>query len=55
MFYTYILERLATPGRCYIGHTADLRRRLFARAVDAGSHPVHAVDALELILPEMMS
>ncbi len=27
MFYTYILESLET-GRRYIGHTADLKRRL---------------------------
>ena len=30
MFYTYILESTATPGRRYIGHTADLRSRLQA-------------------------
>ena len=28
MFYTYILESVATPGEFYRGHTDDLKRRL---------------------------
>lgn len=32
----------------------DNAETLFSRAVDDDSHPVHAVDALELILPELM-
>jgi putative endonuclease len=28
MFYVYILESLAVPGRHYVGYTTDLRDRL---------------------------
>ena len=28
MYYTYILETITNPKRRYIGHTADLRKRL---------------------------
>lgn len=34
--------------------TANNAENLFNRAVDANSHPVHAVDALEAILPALM-
>ena len=33
---------------------ADNAEKLYNRAVNADSHPVHAVDALEAILPELM-
>jgi len=36
------------------GDTADNAEKLFGRAIHSDSHPVHAVDALEVILPEMM-
>jgi putative endonuclease len=29
MFYTYILESECKPGERYIGHTSDLKQRLF--------------------------
>jgi len=29
MFYTYIIESLRCPEHCYIGHTSDLKQRLF--------------------------
>ena len=28
MYYTYILESLSSPTQHYVGHTADLRKRL---------------------------
>jgi predicted GIY-YIG superfamily endonuclease len=28
MFYTYVLESIASPDRRYIGHTSDLKKRL---------------------------
>ena len=34
--------------------TADNADKLYNRAVDSNSHPVHAVDALEVILPSLM-
>jgi predicted GIY-YIG superfamily endonuclease len=28
LFYTYVIESISNPTKKYIGHTADLRRRL---------------------------
>jgi len=28
MYYTYVIESETSPGRRYIGHTSDLKRRM---------------------------
>ena len=38
MYYTYILESLATPGKYYRGHTSDLDERLKRHNEGEGAH-----------------
>jgi len=46
---------LAAYAGVGLAEVEDNAGQLFGRAVDPGSHPVHAVDALEAVLPEMMA
>ncbi len=38
MYYTYILESVATPGEFYRGHTENLKRRLAEHNAGKCSH-----------------
>ncbi|MBI5417779.1 bifunctional 5,10-methylenetetrahydrofolate dehydrogenase/5,10-methenyltetrahydrofolate cyclohydrolase [Candidatus Poribacteria bacterium] len=45
---------LASYGKAAEPDTLENAEQLYLRAIDSDSHPVHAVDALELILPVLM-
>ncbi|MBN2000061.1 bifunctional 5,10-methylenetetrahydrofolate dehydrogenase/5,10-methenyltetrahydrofolate cyclohydrolase [candidate division KSB1 bacterium] len=47
-------ELLAKYARCAESEAGENAAMLYERAVHPDSHPVHAVDALEVILPELM-
>jgi predicted GIY-YIG superfamily endonuclease len=38
MFYTYVLQSMTEPGQRYVGHTADLRKRLAEHNAGACAH-----------------
>jgi putative endonuclease len=42
MYYVYLIESAATPGRRYVGFTEDLRRRMAEH--NAGKNPSTAQD-----------
>jgi len=46
---------LASYAQAPEGDVADNAEKLYNRAIHADSHPVHAVDALEAILPKLMA
>ena len=46
---------LASYAQAAEGDVADNAEKLYNRAIYADSHPVHAVDALEAILPKLMA
>ncbi len=47
-------QLLASYAKATEADAADNADKLYNRAIDADSHPVHAVDALEAVLPELM-
>jgi 5,10-methylene-tetrahydrofolate dehydrogenase/methenyl tetrahydrofolate cyclohydrolase len=47
-------ELLASYSGASTDEVRDNAEKLYGRAVDQGSHPVHAVDAMEAIFPELM-
>ncbi len=49
--FTKLLASYAGAAESEAENNAD---SLFKRAIDKNTHPVHAVDALELVLPELM-
>ncbi len=47
-------ELLASYSGASLDEVRDNAEKLYGRAVDPASHPVHAVDAMEAIFPELM-
>jgi hypothetical protein len=45
---------LATYAQCSESDAEDNADKLYNRAIHQGNHPVHAIDALEAILPTLM-